>query len=58
LVKKGLAWSYRESDSYARNLIAILESDLQEKSSGLLALSHKGGAEGIIENIEEQMDVS
>jgi len=58
LVDKGLAWSYRESEGYARNLIAILESDLEEKSKGLMALGHKGGAEAIIKNIEEQMDVS
>lgn len=58
LVDKGLAWSYRESDSYSRNLIAILESDLEEKSSGLMALSHQGGAVAIIDNIEESLDVS
>ena len=58
LADKGLAWSYRESESYSRNLIAILESDLEEKSRGLMALSHKGGAESIIDNIEESLDVS
>ncbi len=58
LVEKGLAWSYRESDAYAANLLAILESDLEEKSRGLLALSHKGGALAIIDNIEENLDVS
>jgi len=58
LVDKGLAWSYRESDSYSRNLLAILESDLEEKSQGLMALSHTGGAAAIIDNIEENLDVS
>ena len=58
LADKGLAWSYRESESYSRNLIAILESDLEEKSRGLMALSHKGGAASIIDNIEESLDVS
>lgn len=58
LVEKGLAWSHRESEGYARNLIAILESDLEEKSKGLMSLGHRGGAEAIIENIEEQMNVS
>lgn len=58
LADKGLAWSQRESASYSRNLISILESDLEEKSRGLMALSRKGGAEAIIENIEENLDVS
>ncbi len=58
LVDKGLAWSYRESESYSRNLLAILESDLEEKSRGLMELSHKGGAAAIIDNIEENLDVS
>ena len=58
LVDKELAWSYRESESYSRNLLAILESDLEEKSRGLMSLSHKGGAAAIIDNIEENLDVS
>ncbi len=58
LVDKGLAWSYRESESYSRNLLAILENDLEEKSRGLMELSHKGGAAAIIDNIEENLDVS
>ncbi len=58
LADKGLAWSQRESASYSRNLISILESDLEEKSRGLMELSRKGGAEAIIENIEENLDVS
>jgi len=58
LVEKGLSWSHRESEGYARNLISILESDLEEKSKGLMALGHRGGAKAIIENIEEQMNVS
>ncbi len=58
LVDKGFAWSYRESESYSRNLLAILESDLEEKSRGLLELSHKGGAAAIIDSIEENLDVS
>ena len=44
--------------SYSRNLLAILESDLEEKSRGLLELSHKGGAAAIIDSIEENLDVS
>jgi UDP-N-acetylglucosamine--N-acetylmuramyl-(pentapeptide) pyrophosphoryl-undecaprenol N-acetylglucosamine transferase len=39
LADKGLAWSYRESESYSRNLIAILESDLEEKRKAVLRLS-------------------
>ena len=58
LVDKNLAWSYREGESYSRNLIAILESDLEEKSRGLMELSQKGGAAMIIDNIEESLDVS
>lgn len=58
LVAQGLAWSYRESDAYSRNLLGILESDLEEKSRGLMALSHEGGARAIIDNIEENLDVS
>ena len=58
LVEKELAWSYRESDNYARNLIAVLESNIEAKSSALMALSHKGGAESIIKSIEENIDVS
>ncbi len=58
LADKGLAWSQRESASYSRNLISILDSDLEEKSRGLMELSRKGGAEAIIENIEENLDVS
>jgi UDP-N-acetylglucosamine--N-acetylmuramyl-(pentapeptide) pyrophosphoryl-undecaprenol N-acetylglucosamine transferase len=58
LADKGLAWSYRECDSYSLNLLAILESDLEEKSCGLMELSHKGGAAAIIDNIEENLDVS
>jgi len=58
LVDKGLAWSYRESESYSRNLLAILESDLEEKSRSLLELSHKGGAVAIIDSIEENLNVS
>ena len=57
LVDKGLAWSYRESDDYAEHLTSILECDLEEKSSGLMALTHAGAAEAIIKNIEEQTDV-
>ena len=58
LVEKGLAWSHRECDAYAHNLLDILESDLEEKSRGLMALSHKDGAIAIIDNIEESLDVS
>jgi len=58
LVEKGLAWSYRESEAYARNLIAILDSDLEQKSRGLMALTHAGAAEAIIKDIEEKTDVS
>ncbi len=58
LVDKGLAWSYRESESYSRNLLSILDSDLEEKSRGLMELSRKGGAVAIIDNIEENLDVS
>ncbi|MGB5965401.1 MAG: undecaprenyldiphospho-muramoylpentapeptide beta-N-acetylglucosaminyltransferase [Sulfurimonadaceae bacterium] len=58
LVDKGLAWSQRESESYSRNLIAILGSDLEEKSRGLMELSHKGGAAAIIDSIEESLNVS
>lgn len=58
LVDLGLAWSYRESNSYAHNLITILDTDLQEKSRGLMALTHSGGALEVIKSIEEQVDVS
>lgn len=57
LVDKGVAWSYRESESYARNLIGILESDLEAKSRGLMELCHKGGAAAIVTNIRENLDV-
>ncbi len=57
LADKGLAWAYRESDSYSRNLISILEIDLSKKSEGLMALSHKDGALSIIESIKGQIDV-
>lgn len=58
LVEKGLAWSFRESDSYARNLIAILDNNLREKSEGLMKLAKKEGALALIKNVEEQIDVS
>ena len=58
LVDKGLAWSYRESDGYTRNLITLLENDLSAKSRGLLALSHSGGALAIIDDIQRELDVS
>jgi len=56
LVDKGVAWSYRESESYARNLIGILDSDLETKSRGLIELCHKGGAAAIVTNIRENLD--
>ena len=58
LKEKGLAWSYRESPSYARNLLAILDDDLEEKSRGLMGLGNKGAASAIIDDIEERLDVS
>ena len=58
LKEKGLAWSYRESPSYARNLLAILDDDLEEKSRGLMGLGNKGAAAAIIDDIEERLDVS
>ena len=58
LADKDLAWVYRESNGYARNLLAVLEQDIAPKSEGLLALSHKGGARAIIEDIEKDLDVS
>ena len=58
LVEKDLAWSYRESESYARNLITILDSDLKEKSEGLMHLAKKEGALALIKDVEEQVDVS
>ncbi len=57
LVEQGVAWSYRESESYARNLIDILESDLESKSRGLMELCHPGGAGAIIDSIEESLHV-
>ena len=57
LADKGLAWVYRESPSYARNLLALLESDLEEKSLALMALGHKGGAEAIVSDVKERLDV-
>ncbi|WP_345975421.1 UDP-N-acetylglucosamine--N-acetylmuramyl-(pentapeptide) pyrophosphoryl-undecaprenol N-acetylglucosamine transferase [Sulfurimonas sp. HSL3-7] len=58
LVEKALAWSYRESPSYARNLLALLDDDLEEKSRGLMKLGNKGAAAAIIDDIEERLDVS
>jgi len=58
LVDKGLAWSYRESEGYSRNLIAILQNDLTEKSQQLMALIDRGAALNIIDDIEEKIDVS
>ena len=58
LVDKGFAWSQRESDGYASNVLSILESDLKVKSEGLMALSDREGALGIIKDIEEKIDVS
>ena len=58
LVEKALAWSYRESPSYARNLLALLDDDLEEKSRGLMELGCKGAAAAIIDDIEERLDVS
>lgn len=58
LAEKGLAWAYRESPSYAQNLLAVLDEDLEAKSRALLALSRRGGATAIINDIEERMDVS
>lgn len=57
LVDQGVAWSYRESESYSRNLINILDSDLEEMSRGLVELCHPGGAGAIIDAIGENLDV-
>ena len=52
LVKKDLAWSHRESEAYSRNLISILDSDLREKSEGLMQLAKKEGALALIKDVE------
>lgn len=58
LTEKELAWAYRESPSYSRNLLAILDNGIEEKSRALLELSHSGGASAIINDIEERLYVS
>jgi len=57
LADRGLAWVYREGPSYARNLLALLDEDLETKSRELTSLCSPGGAAAVIRDIEENLDV-
>jgi UDP-N-acetylglucosamine--N-acetylmuramyl-(pentapeptide) pyrophosphoryl-undecaprenol N-acetylglucosamine transferase len=61
LADEKLGWVYRQSPSYSRNLLAVLEDetdDIEAKSRGLMEMIHKGGATAVIDDIEERLDVS
>jgi len=61
LADEHLGWVYRQSPAYSRNLLAVLEDeidDIEKKSRGLMEMIHKGGATAVIDDIEERLDVS
>lgn len=58
IVEKELGWCERESDNLLKQLSYVLDENLEVKSRGLLELSHEGGAEAIIKQIEKENHVT
>ncbi|MDX1295245.1 MAG: undecaprenyldiphospho-muramoylpentapeptide beta-N-acetylglucosaminyltransferase [Sulfurimonadaceae bacterium] len=55
IVEQGLGWCERQSDGVRERLMAILDNDLETKSSELMKLCRPGGAEKIVIAIEEAL---
>ena len=54
LADMDLAWCKRESELKKEDILSLLNSDLSEKSRGVMAICEEGAAESIIEFIERE----